>query len=388
MKKIYLLFLFLLMLFSPFQIDAYTEGISKYYVDITVKENGNLYVKELIILNGKFNGFERIINYKNNRLSNFDGSLNSFRGSAIYNGSGIDLKSIKNIDVNNSSDFNVLYNSGDIFEEVSYASTGDYGKYVRNITSVGEQYRIYNPDNGRQKGFYLEYELINMGVVHNDVGEVAINIFDELTEYVEILEIKIHIPNNSSLLRGWAHGPLTGEITLVNNNLIEVRATKVEPRNPIDVRFVFDKNVINTSTKYSNVYALDKIIEVETKLADEANAQREQARLQLEQEARYAVDFAKKNPTRDNYNYALKCVNYLPNGDVKQNFLLELDNVLQIIEKEENFNKCITYTVFSIWIIGLVILILYIYKKYDKEYDPDFKGHYYREYLQVMDQRF
>lgn len=379
MKKIYSLVLFLVVLILPFKVDAYSEGISKYYIDMTVQENGNLYVKELIILNGDFNGFERIINFKNNRLSKFDGSLNSFRGSDIYNGSGINLISIKNIDANSNSSFDILYSSGDVFEEVTYASKGEYGKYIRSVTSVGEEYRIYNPDRGSEKGFYLEYELINMGVVHNDIGEVAVNLFDELTEYVEVLEMKIHIPNNSNLLRGWAHGPLTGEITLVNNNLIEVRATKIDPYNPIDVRFAFDKEVIKSSTKYSNVAALDKIIEVETELANAANAQREQMRLELEREAQAAVSFAKNNPTRDNYNYALKSVNYLSNGDIKQNLLLELDEVLKIVEKEESFYRKVTYSVFISWFIGLVILIWYIYKKYDKEYAPEFKGHYYRD---------
>lgn len=379
MKKIYSIILFLIFLLVPFQINAYEEGISKYYIDMTVEENGNLYVKELIILNGNFNGFERIINYKNNRLSSFDGSLNSFRGSDIYNGSGINLISIKNIDVDSNSSFETLYNSGDIFQEVSYASTGDYGKYIRSVTSIGETYRIYNPDKGSKKGFYLEYELENMGVVHNDIGEVAVNLFDELTEYVEVLEMKIHIPNNEILLRGWAHGPLTGEITLVNNNLIEVRATKIDPYNPIDVRFAFDKVVIKDSKKYSNVDALDKIVEIETELANEANAKREQAKLQLEKEAKSAVNLAKENPTRTNYNYALTSVNYLSDGDLKQSLMLELDYVLKSIEKKESFYRIIILSLFGAWFIGLILLTYYIYRKYDKEYDPEFKGHYYRE---------
>ena len=260
MKKIYFIIISLLILLLPIKINAYEEGISKYYIDMTVKENGNLHIKELIILNGYFNGFERIINYRNNRLSSFDGSLNSFRGSDIYNGRGINLISIKNIDVNKNSSFEMLYNSGDKFKEVKYAEKGDYGKYIKEKNLYGETYLIYNPSQGREKGFYVEYELENMGVVHNDVGEVAVNLFDELSEYINMLEMKIHIPHNETLLRGWAHGPLTGEITLVNNNLIEVKASKVEPYNPIDVRFVFDKEVIKDSNKFSKVEALDKIV--------------------------------------------------------------------------------------------------------------------------------
>lgn len=379
MKKIYFIIMCLLVLLVPFKINAYEEGISKYYIDMTVEDSGDLHVKELIILNGDFNGFERIINYKNNDLITFDGSLNSFRGSNIYNGAGINLINIKNIDVNSNSSFEILYEDGDIFEEVTYASKGDYGKYIRSITSIGEEYLIYNPDRGSEKGFYIEYTLENVGVVHNDIGEVAINLFDELTEYIDILEMKIHIPNNKNLLRGWAHGPLTGEITLVNKNLIEVRATKIDPYNPIDVRFAFDKEVIKDSIKVSNVEALDKIVEVETQWANQANEQREQIRMQLETEAKSAVDFAKENPNRENYNNALTSVNYLPNSDIKESLKLELVEILKEVEQTEKIYRTIFISVFVVWVVGLILLIRYIYTKYDKEHNPEFKGHYYRD---------
>lgn len=379
MKKIYTFIVLFIMLIIPVHINAYQEGISKYYIDMTIQENGDLRVKELIILNGDFNGFRRIINYKNNRLSQFDGSLNSFRGSDIYNGSGIKLISIKNIKANSNSDFNILYNDGDIFEEVSYASKGDYGVYTKNVTRVGEEYLIYNPDKGSENGFYLEYELKNFGVLHNDIGEVAVNLFDELTEYVNILEMKIHIPNNKNLLRGWAHGPLTGEITLVNNNLVEVKASKIEPNNPIDVRLAFDKEVIKDSTKYSKVDALDKIVKVETELADIANAQREKYRKQLENEAKMLVAFAQDNPTRENYEAASLSVSYLPDGEVKTNLQNKLSAILKIVLEKEKFVRTVFISIFGAWALGLFFIIRHVYKKCDKEYDAQFKGDYYRE---------
>lgn len=380
MKKIYLICVFLLCMFLPFKIHAYEEGISNYYIDMTVKSNGNLHIKELIVLNGQFNGFERIINYKNNRLNSFDGSLNSFNGSDLYNGTDINLISIKNLDINGTRSFDLINNSGDEFKHVGTASSGDYGKYTLTTRSNGETYRIYNPSNGKEKGFYIEYELVNMGVVHNDISEVAVNIFDELTEYINVLEMKIHIPNNKELLRGWAHGPLTGEITIENNNLIKVFASKIEANNPIDVRFAFDKSVLNESTKISNNNALDKIIEVETIKANEANAKREQARKELETEATNSVNVAIQYPTRDNYEIALVLVNYLPDGEVKDNLLNNLNGVLEIVEENEYKERTIILTIFGVWVAGLICLVVYFYKKYDKEYKAEFNGTYYRDF--------
>lgn len=380
MKKIYLVFIFLISLFLPLTIHAYEEGISNYYIDMTVKSNGNLHVKELIILNGEFNGFERIINYKNNRLSSFDNSLNSFNGSDIYNGTDINLISIKNLNISGTRNFNLINNTGDEFNQVSSASSGDYGVYTLTTRSNGETYRIYNPSNGKERGFYIEYELVNMGIVHNDIAEFGINIFDELTEYINVLEMKIHIPNNKELLRGWAHGPLTGEITLDGNNLIKVFASKINPYNPIDVRFAFDKSVLSESTKLSGVVALDKIIEVETVKANEANAKREQARKELELEATNAVNLALKNPTRNNYEEAFNKVSYLPDSEIKTNLLEQLNEVLKIVEKKENNERVVIYIIFGTWISGLIILIIYFYNKFDKEYKTEFNGSYYRDF--------
>ena len=40
----------------------------------------------------------------------------------------------------------------------------------------------------------------------------------------------IHIPNNKDILRGWAHGPLTGNISIENNQYID-QYKKHIPRN-------------------------------------------------------------------------------------------------------------------------------------------------------------
>lgn len=378
MKKVYSLIIFLLLIFIPFKINA-QEGISNYYIDMTVNNNGSVTIKELIVLNGDFNGFERIINYKNNRLSSFDGSLTSFNGSDIYNADSIKLISIKDIDVDNVS-FDSIYDSGTEFNEVYSAEKGDYGKYIRTVRTNGETYQIYNPDDGSKRGFYIEYILGNVGVVHNDIGEIGLNLFDELTEYVDILEMHIHIPGNKTLLRGWAHGPLTGNIELSGTDLIKVTASKVEPNNPIDVRFAFDKSVISGSKKLTNVDALDKIIEVETERANKANAERQAVREQLEEDAKSAVMVARSDPTRRNYEFALTSVNYLPTSELKTSLYIELEDVLKLVEKNEAKMGRIIIIIFAGWIIGLAFLIYYMYKKYDKEYESEFTGDYYRDF--------
>ena len=380
MKKIVFSIVTFLFLIIPINALAYEEGITSYYIDATVLDNGDVNVKELIVLNGSFNGFERIINYKNSKLSTFDGSITSFKGSNIYNANGIELVSIKDIPVTNTTNFNSIFENGEEFSQVSSASKGDYGKYIVTPKNNGYSYLIYNPSKGKERGFYIEYIVKNYGVVHEDVAELYMNLFDELTEYINNLEMYVHIPNNKNLLRAWAHGPLTGEVSIIDNQTIKVTASNINPNTAIDVRSAFDKNVLNESNKLSNVKALDKIIEVETERANIANNERERALQKLLSEAKYYVELAENTPNRDNYNKAVVAVNYLPNSEVKMELQKRLEVVYErVLEYEKNV-RTVTTIIFSAWLLGLMLIIYNYYKKYDKEYMASFRGDYYRDF--------
>ncbi len=303
MKKI-LLFLILLL---PFSVKAY--GIDNYNIDATVLEDGSLHVIETFEMNGSFNGMERIINYK----SNYDASsLAPLGDSQIYNGSDIELISIKG--VSNVKDIN-----GDEFINVSSANKGEYGKYTISKNVYGYTYMIYNPDKYK-KVFYIEYIIKDMAITHNDVSELGWNIFTFMRESIKHLNIDIHIPNNKELLRVWAHGPLYGESKIIDNETLNIQIDKLDAYEAIDVRFVFDK-ILNT-TKQTDEDVLDKIISIETVLANEAN----QAREKLKQEDR------------------------------------------------------INYTITIIYISVLFFLIINTYFKYDREYKSIFNHEYLRDF--------
>ena len=93
-RKIFLYFAFLILLLLPIKVDALREGITNYYIEATVLENGDLRVKELFVLNGEFNGFERIVNFANTYAQNLM-AVQIIRGSDIYNASNIQLINIK-----------------------------------------------------------------------------------------------------------------------------------------------------------------------------------------------------------------------------------------------------------------------------------------------------
>ena len=427
MKKFKIILISFLIMF-PNIIKAY--GIDNYYIDATIQNNGDILVEEYFNLTGEYNGFERIIEYANEDLYEFDPNMESFGGSLIHNGNGLEIKEVRAIPTSNNFSFSNI--QGDIFERVSSAKKGDYGVYTENYKSNGKSILIYNPSK-ENKAFYLKYVVKNISIKHNDVAEIGWNIIgNEFRESIANLEITLHIPGNKNV-RAWAHGPLNGNVNIIDSETVKFKITGLNSYRAIDIRATFDLDVIPGSNKLTNTDALEKIILYETNKAEQANYERQnqqkliinQAKTDLaefevnitrynyesalesinkieneeikkellnklieikkeldvieEKAAKEALEYAYRYPTYDNYKYLENKILVLDNNDVKQELLKELDNIETIIKNQELKQEEINYIKGIIYIIILLVLGIYSYKKYIKNPEVDFNQKYFRE---------
>lgn len=324
------LFLFVLLICIPTFV--YADGIEYYYIDATIEENGDLLVQEYFNMTGEYNGASREINYKNEDSYTFNPNLSSFGGSSIHNGDGLEILEIRALPQNFSFDFSKI--GGDKFSKVSSASKGDYGVYEESIETNGKSLLIYNPSS-EKKAFYIKYRIKNIAIRHNDVAELGWNIFnDNSSESIGNLKLTLHIPNNTNA-KAWAHGPLNGNVEIVDNETILVTITNLSSYRAIDVRTTFDLEVINKSTKTTNVAALDKIILYETDQAAQANYERENKELINQQNALEYLNRFEINLTRYNYEYALEYINKITDGNVKNEYLNRLKGLKVLLDVEE-----------------------------------------------------
>ena len=348
-----------------------TPVIDHFYSDITVLENGDLKVKELIVLNGKYNGFERVINYKNEYAPVFDGTESSFEGSDIYNGDQIILSKIAEVKIPNKYDFSLIKKPGQSFQKVNSASNGSKRKYVATSSSNGQIYRMYNKNNSGSLGFYLEYTVKNVAIRHNDIAEVGWNLMgNELSNRINHYEAYIHIPNNQKELRAWAHGPLNGNVELVNRKTIKITVSDIYLNTSFDTRFVFDLNVIFNSTKTTNITALPIILNVETKKADEANQMRDQLIDKQIQVVKMALDKVETSLRPSDLKEVEKQLNilsfYTTEGEYPA-LQQQYKKISEQVEARMTTLKWIFGSISILYMIAMVIYIYYIYLKYDKE---------------------
>lgn len=315
-KKIIRFFVFVFIVFAWINVQA-KDSIKNYYIEMVVLNNGDVLVKELFDLEGKYNGYEREIDF-----------VNIFGSNPMHNPRGIEVLKVKGIETSNN--YNDLFKDGEQFNLVKEyeANKEDYGKYTLFETSTGVNLMIYNP-SVKKRAFYVEYILKDVAIVHNDIAEIAWNVFSyKQREFIKNLELFVHITDNKDELRVWGHGPLNGEVDIVGNQKLKYTITNLEPYNPIDIRFVFDKKVVFNSNKKSNLQALDNILKEEQKLADEANEIREEAKKEMAQ-------------------------------------LQKLKVISEVIR--------------TFWFLGLLPLLYFTYNKYDKEYEGMLKTKYFRD---------
>lgn len=324
--KIKYIILSLILLLAPILVKASDVDyeITNYYIDSYILENGDLEIKELIVLNGSFNGYIRELVTSNSVLSH--SNKIDFEHDAIYNANGIyDMKiGAKKVNDVSFDTFNDEFETLEIGDSFSSNSK----KTVVTKYSNYDEYKMYYRSNNESVAFLLDYKLDKAIVLHNDVAELYWQfIGNDFTDQINDLKIRIHLPNNdeSDSFRVWAHGDLTGEIEKENNKTVYAHVKYLYPNSPVDIRMTFDKNLITDTSKVkkSNEEALDSILKVEKERALEAN---------------------------------------------------------RIRKRQQKLVAIANYTGIFL-IIFQIINIIYIYFKHDKEYKSDFNNDYYREFF-------
>jgi hypothetical protein len=127
-KILFSIISFFILPIVSFAVSNVNYDISNYYIKANILENGDMKVKELIVLDGSFNGYERTINFKNNALDSYD-EIN-FEHSSIYNFDGIKDVKISGKYMNKVSYSNIDDNDYEEFSDNDFPVNGDKRKNI------------------------------------------------------------------------------------------------------------------------------------------------------------------------------------------------------------------------------------------------------------------
>lgn len=252
------------------------EPTEKFLSLIEIQEDGSIKVRELIKMNGEYNGMDREISYASYSNSSYDGTLSAIEGNSdLYDGSSIIDVKVGSISDDGSLTFDDFNRSINYFDEVSYASNGESSKYTYSNFGYEVNLKIYNPSS-LEEIFYIEYTVTDVVVVHEDIAELAWNTLgDGYREDIGDYEVKVILPDSDSDYRVWLHGSLNGEIERTSDSEALGTFDFLGAYNAVSVRLIFDKSLVPNATKTSGLTAKEAIIDYQTELSDEANLERE-----------------------------------------------------------------------------------------------------------------
>lgn len=251
MKKL----LVLLILCCPFIIKA--QDIDNYYINATINSNGDLLVEEYIETKEENGYFERDIYYQDNYVSD-ENALKTLEYTSLNNGSSVEFLTVGSVAKTKKD--SVEFTGVKEFNQVNVGSLGDTGIYLLRSDEGKEYIRLYKKGDD---AYYLKYIIKDLAVKHNDIGEIYFNLIKNNKDNIKNLKVVINLPDNNKAYAFCTGAPVK---KIINNNYkINYLYKNVLENQDIKLRVLFDKDLIKSTTKLSNIEALNKIINTEKK---------------------------------------------------------------------------------------------------------------------------
>lgn len=313
MKK-RLIFLIMLLIIPSL---VYANGTNKYYIDVTVNEDGSATFREYIDLSGSYNYLYRTLYLKGNNKEFKGDNPNDYYKTDIYNAFDItDICASK--EKRSITDFSYANDDYACYELTTNGENGMSGYYEYFDNGDKKEIKIYN-HSSNNKAFVITYRVTDLVVTHEDIAELLFNF--EWSEDISDIKLRVNLPGDSKELRVFTHGPANGMNKILDKHTVYGEWDFLNANTKIDMRVVFDNELVPDNKKKTNVMALDNILKFEEEQAKIQNNLRKKARIKI--------------------------------------------LIANIIE--------------GAWVLGFILIGYNFYKKYDKEYKAKFNNEYMRD---------
>lgn len=380
-KFLLLSLLLLIILIIGNKVYATDEAETKklLYQDITISTDGSITVKEVMWLNGDYNGAKREIEFKDYSSYPFTGIYSNFSGDAdIYDATEVSNIKVFDISQSNFRSIKDINNVEKEFKEVKSASKGKYGVYTVENNSYDSEVTIYCPAKKR-KIFYLEYTIKDAVVVHNDVAELYWCFLENGSpETILDYQAIVHLPQEDTNVMVWSHGPATGKCSIVDYKTLSLTDTNIAPYKFETLRIMFDKKLVPQAKKTSNVNGREYIIQYENAMANPDTASEETKKIDIENQLSQIFLELKEDPYIFRYNRANELLDKLTwNDTLKQEYKETLNSMKEAVNQnwkesvEWKYDFMIEYNHISQSEINSLI------KKIDEGFDEEAKAEYY-----------
>lgn len=170
----------------------------------------------------------------------------------------------------------IWYQDGNTYKKGNYSRYQNPGDYSISIDDELYKIKLYAPSQNEKRSFIFKYTLPRGIVVYRDIAQLNRKMVGKNWDSsIKNIDVKVFLPQEvkKDKIYAYAHGPLTGNIKIVNGKEIEYTLKNYRPGEFLEVNLLFPKEILTEFNPLliKNEKALNRIVDMETQLAKEAN---------------------------------------------------------------------------------------------------------------------
>ena len=162
-----------------------------------------------------------------------------------------------------------------------YEEKATYNFNTFTLTETEDSYRLdyYFSATDESRTFTFRYEIIDVVSVYQDYGEFYWKLQGDgwsfnIEDFSAVIEWEEPIPTSDYHI--WAHGPLWGDFSKIDEAMAFLNVEDLPPNTFVEARVLLPSSYFTTPKKHYTIY--DQVVQEETVWANEANAERRKAK--------------------------------------------------------------------------------------------------------------
>lgn len=180
------------------------------------------------------------------------------------------------------TDLQIFYEDDGEFKQARNNTAPSEGNFTVSVDDGLYKIKLYAPSQNERKEFIFRYNLTRGVTVYRDIAQLNRKMVGkEWQNSIGNISVTVNLPENVKKddIYAFGHGPLTGNIEILDGKSVRYTLNDYRPGEFLEVNLLFPKNILTSFNPLlmKNKSVLKEILDMEGKLAKEANDARKRA---------------------------------------------------------------------------------------------------------------
>lgn len=180
------------------------------------------------------------------------------------------------------TDLQIFYEDDGEFKQARNNAAPSEGNFTVSVDDGLYKIKLYAPSQNERKEFIFRYNLTRGLTVYRDIAQLNRKMVGkEWQNSIGNISVTVNLPESVKKddIYAFGHGPLTGNIEILDGKSVRYTLNDYRPGEFLEVNLLFPKNILTSFNPLlmKNKSALKEILDMEGKLAKEANDARKRA---------------------------------------------------------------------------------------------------------------